>query len=345
MRGVLYRGPRHVVVSDDLSVPAVRSGRDAVVRVTKAGICGTDLHPYRGEIQGFESGTVMGHEFVGHIVEAGPDTPFAPGDRVFASDIVACGRCRDCARGWHYQCPHATLFGYSTVVGASIAGGQADQVLVPFADVVLCPVPKDVTDEQALLVGDVFTTAYAAVLDAGIVPGDVVGVVGAGPLGVLTALCARTAGAAAVLIADTDPARRELAGNLGADAVAPADFREALREASDGQGAQAVIEAVGTDAALAAAMTAAAPHATVVAAGAHHSAAMPFPSGEAFGKELTVRFTVGDPIRLRDQVLRLVGSGRLDPAVVVTHRLTLGEAASGYRLMDRGEALKVVLTP
>lgn len=267
MRGVLYRGPRHVLVSDDLPVPAVKSGRDAVVRVTKAGICGTDLHPYRGEIPGFASGTVLGHEFVGHVAEAGPGTPFAPGDRVFASDIVACGRCRDCARGWHYQCPQATLFGYSDVAGAPIAGGQADQVLVPFADVVLCPVPEDVTDEQALLVGDVLTTAYAAVLDAGVVPGDVVGVVGAGPLGVLAALCAHTAGAAAVLVADTNPARRELAKSLGADAVAPADFREALRDASDGQGARAVIEAVGTDAALAAAVAAAAPHATVAAAG------------------------------------------------------------------------------
>jgi 2-desacetyl-2-hydroxyethyl bacteriochlorophyllide A dehydrogenase len=313
--------------------------------VTKAGICGTDLHPYRGEIPDFGSGTVLGHEFVGRIAEAGPDTPFAPGDRVFASDIVACGRCRDCARGWHYQCPQATLFGYSTVVGRALAGGQADYVLVPFADVVLCPVPEDVTDEQALLVGDVLTTAYAAVLDAGIVPGDVVGVVGAGPLGVLAALCAVTSGAAAVLVSEPEPGRRELARSLGADAVLPADFPAALHEASGGQGARAIIEAVGTDAALAAALAVAAPHATVVAAGAHHSSAMPFPSGEAFARELTVRFTVGDPIRLRDQVLRLVRSGRLDPAVVVSHRLALSEAATGYQLMDRGEALKVVLTP
>jgi 2-desacetyl-2-hydroxyethyl bacteriochlorophyllide A dehydrogenase len=345
MTGVVYRGPGRVEVRDDLPVPAVTGARDAVVRVGCAGICGTDLHPYRGEIPEFEAGTVLGHEFAGTVVDAGPEVPFRPGQRVFASDLVACGRCRNCGRGWHYHCDQASLFGYSTVVGPPLPGGQAEYVRVPFADVLLWPTPDDLADEQAILVGDILSTAYSAVTDAGLVPGDVVAVVGGGPVGVLAARCALTAGASAVIVAEANPLRRDQAARLGLSAVDPVCFPSAVHEASQARGAQVVIEAVGTDAALAAALSVTARRATVVAVGAHHSPAMPFPAGLAFARELTLRFTVGDPIRVRDQVFPLMRTGRLATADVISHRLPLQSAPAAYQTLHRGEAMKIVLLP
>ncbi|WP_433654909.1 alcohol dehydrogenase catalytic domain-containing protein [Nocardia sp. CA-128927] len=344
MKGVVYQGPYQVKVDEELPMPCVLDARDAVIRVTRTAICGSDLHPYRGEIPDFAPGTVLGHEFAGVVVEAGADVPFAVGDRVFASDLVACGRCPNCARGWHYHCAQASLFGYSTVVGPSIAGGQAEYVRVPFADVVLARSPDDLTDEQVLFVGDVLTTGYAAAAGAEISPGDVVGVVGAGPLGVLAAMCASGLGAGAVIIADPDPARRATAVSLGLRAVAPDELGATLNTISDGRGARAVIEAVGNDAALTCALHSAGPRATVVAVGAHSAAAMPFPSGLAFTRELTVRFTVGDPIRHREHVLRLIQDGLIDPARIISHRLPLSDAQQGYALFDSRAAFKVVLT-
>src|SRR5262245_24027599 len=139
MRAVVYEGPRRVRVRAGRPEPQLRGPRDAVVRVTRSAICGTDLHPYRGEIADFAPGTVLGHEFVGTVVVAGELVPFAPGEPVMASDLIACGHCPACRRGHHYHCDEVTLFGYSTVVGAPVDGGQAELVRVPFADLVLAP--------------------------------------------------------------------------------------------------------------------------------------------------------------------------------------------------------------
>jgi 2-desacetyl-2-hydroxyethyl bacteriochlorophyllide A dehydrogenase len=340
MRAVVYRGPGAVEVCEDLPEPAIGEPRDAVVRVTRSAICGSDLHPYRGHIPGFAPGTVLGHEFVGVVVEAGPEVPFPPGTRVVASDVVACGRCRSCAKGWHYHCPEATLFGYSTVVGRSVAGGQSEYVRVPFADTVLSPCPDDTSDEHMLFVGDLLSTAYAAAR-AAVSPGAVVGVVGGGALGLLSALCAGVFGAAEVAVADRDPTRRAMAEALGFAAVDPADLPRLLESRGDG----AVIEAVGTDAALRCAIASAGRRGGVVAVGAHSSTAMPLDTQRAFTRELTLRFIVGDPIRDHDEVVALLRAGRIDPTVVVSDRLPLRDAVEGYRRFDRRAALKVLLLP
>jgi 2-desacetyl-2-hydroxyethyl bacteriochlorophyllide A dehydrogenase len=343
VKGVVYHGPGRIAV-EELARPRIEHPRDAVLRVNRTAICGTDLHPFRGDIPEFAAGTVLGHEFAGTVHEAGPEVPFPPGQRVFASDIVACGRCADCARGRHYHCAAVSLFGYSTVVGASVPGGQAEYVRVPYADVVLAATPDDVSDEQALFAGDVLTTAYAAAGSADITPGDVVAVVGAGPVGLLAAMCASIIGAGTVVVADPAEERRTYAASFGITAVVPEDLPDVLGEATAGRGAHAVLEAVGSDAALACAINAAGPRATVAAVGAHHSTAMPFPTRLAFGRELTVRFVVGDPIRLRTQVLALIRSGRIDPSAVISHRLPLDQAPLAYELFDDRQVFKAVLT-
>jgi 2-desacetyl-2-hydroxyethyl bacteriochlorophyllide A dehydrogenase len=335
MKGVVYHGPGDVRVHDDLPMPELRGPRDAVVRVTITAICGTDLHPYRHELPGLPAGTVLGHEFVGTVFAAGAEVPFAVGDRVLASDLVACGRCRNCVLGWHYQCAQATLFGYGTVVGESLPGGQAEYVRVPFADVVLSRIPADVDDEEALFAGDILTTGYAAVEAAGVRPGETVAVIGGGPVGACAAMCAVTAGAARVVVVDPDDGRRAWARSQGWLAAQPDS-----PEAAD---ADVVLEAVGDAEALRCAVRTAARCGRVVSIGAHHSPDLPFPADIAFARELSLRFVVGDPIRCRDRVLDLVRADRLDPTSLVSHRLPLSAAANGYRLFDRREAVKVLL--
>jgi threonine dehydrogenase-like Zn-dependent dehydrogenase len=349
MRGVVWHAPYDVRVAEDLPLPRPLAARDAVVRVTRAAICGTDLHPYRGEIADFPPGTVLGHEFTGVVEEVGRARPggLRPGDRVLASDLIACGACWYCQRGWHYQCPSVSLFGYGTVVGQDVPGGQADFVRVPYADVVLSRIPDDLSDEQVLFVGDILTTGYTCAREAGIAPGDTVAVVGCGPVGLFALSSALLLGAARVLAIDPDPARRACAARLGAQPVAIEDGGgvEQVRALSAGRGADVVLEAVGTDAALRTALEVARPRGSVVAVGAHHSEAMPFSTRQAFARELTLRFAVGDPIRTRGELLPLLQAGRLDPTAVISHRLPLAEARQGYQLFDRRVATKVVLIP
>lgn len=336
MQAVVFVAPGRVEVRE-VPDPQVLDRTDAVVRVTRSAICGTDLHPYRGDIPGFDTGVVLGHEFAGTVVAVGDEVGFRVGDRVYASDIIACGRCARCAAEHHYQCPRASLFGYGRVVGEAYDGGQAELVRVPFADVVLGAVPDGVSDEAAVFLGDLLPTAYAAARNADVSTGRDIVIVGGGPLGLLTGLVARALGTASVVIADPDPGRRARALDHGLDAVDPA--------ALAGREAGAVVEAVGSEAALVTAVLAAGPRGQVAVAGSPQSGSAAFPGRHAFARELTIRFTVGDPIAVRRQATRLVTSGLLDPSVIVSDRLPLSAAAAAYERFDSHAAFKVILAP
>jgi threonine dehydrogenase-like Zn-dependent dehydrogenase len=347
MNGVLWHGPYDVRVSTDLPLPQILDPRDAIIQVTRSAICGTDLHAYRGEIADFQKHTLLGHEFTGVVEAVGSDrVPLRIGDRVLASDVIACGECWFCRRGWHYQCSHVSLFGYGTVVGEYVPGGQADFVRIPFADVVLSKIPDALTDEQALFVGDILTTGFACASESQIVPGDTVAVIGAGPVGLFAMLSAYLLGADRVLVIDPDPQRRNVARQLGGQDIAPDEtLVERVHALTGGRGADVVLEAVGTDQALLSALAIVRARGTITAVGAHHSQKMPFPTGLAFGRELTLRFVVGDPIRSREQLFPLLENGQLDPTCIISHRLPLREAAHGYQLFDQHVATKVVLIP
>ncbi|MER7584606.1 alcohol dehydrogenase family protein [Kitasatospora sp. NPDC097691] len=347
MKTLQWHAPYDVRVVD-APVPTLTAPGDALVRVVRSAVCGTDLHPYRGEIPGFTPGTVTGHEFTGVVEETGPAVRgFRPGDRVVASDVIACGGCWYCLRGWHYQCAEVGLFGYDTVVGSTaVAGGHAEYVRVPFADTVLSAIPDEVSDEQALFVGDILATGYAAADRAGIRPGDVVAVVGCGPVGLMALKAAQLMGAAQVLAIDPAEGRRAAAAAQGAVPLDTGDdLAERVRALTEGRGADVVLEAVGVDASLRSALEIVRPLGTVCAVGAHASEAMPMPTGLAFGKELTLRFAVGDPISSRDRLMRLIRTGRIDPTFLISHRLPLAEAVEGFKLFDAGHATKVVLVP
>lgn len=343
MKAVVLHGPGKVGV-DEVADPAILHPGDAIVSVRATAICGADLFPFHGMTPGFEMGTILGHEFAGQVVEVGAaSTSLRPGDRVVNASMISDGTCASCRAGRVTQCEGRSLFGYSGVY-PRLDGGQAELVRVPHADRALQKLPADVTDEAAVFLADILPTGQAAVVRGGVEEGDVVVVVGCGPVGLMAILCAH--GVAGRLLAiDGVPVRRELAERLGAEAVAPEDAADAVAAATDGLGADVVIEAAGSAGGLDASLRLARGRGVVSVVGAHFEPDFPLDNGLMFERELTVRFSIGDPTADGPQLLERIANGELDPTPTITHRMPLTEAAEAYRLFDAREATKVVLTP
>jgi alcohol dehydrogenase len=346
MRAVVFEGTGRVSVRD-VAEPRIGSPEDAIVRVTRTAICGSDLHFLHGKTP-MNVGDVLGHEAVG-VVEATGDavSRVRTGDRVVISFDIACGDCWYCGRGMSALCDEAQMFGGGPFTG-SIPGAQAERVRVPMADVNLLSVPDDLDDERALFLGDVLTTGYYAASLGNIRESDVVAVVGAGPLGFFCAQAAAALGAADVFVIDPEPARLALAASVGATPIDPASRhpQATIDAATDGRGADVVLEAVGNPEAFGSAVTLARPGGTVVVAGVYAGEAASIQLGVYWSRALTLRFSGLCPIhawweRAREAVL----DGRIDPSPLISHRLSLEDAAEGYRLFDRREAMKVVLSP
>ena len=246
MKVATYQGERNVKVVE-APKPSISGSREALVRITLGAVCGSDLHIYHGNIP-MSVGEPLGHEFVGVIEEVGPEVVrFKPGDRVVASFTTACGLCTFCRKGWFSQCEHGGVFGYGAIYGGGLGGAQAEYVVVPYADTTLEPIPSGITDEQAIFVGDILATGMFAAERAEIKPGDVVAVVGAGPVGLMATMCAQLYGPSRVFVIDMVDSRLELAQELGgipinASRVNPV---EAIEKQTDGVGADSSIEAVG----------------------------------------------------------------------------------------------------
>jgi len=342
VKAVVLRAPGDVGV-DEVADPEILEEGDAVVAVRATAICGADLFPFHGLTPGFEAGTVLGHEFAGEVVEVGPGvTSVRPGERVVNTSMISDGTCPSCRAGRVTQCEGRSLFGYSGVY-PRLDGGQAELVRVPHADRALRPLPDEVSDEAAVFLADILPTGYGAVVRGGVQPGDVVVVVGCGPVGLMAVLCASEAGR--VIAVDGVPARRELAARLGAEAVTPDEAAAAVHDATGGLGADVVIEAAGSPGGLDSAVRLARGRGVVSVVGAHFEPDFPLDNALMFERELTLRFSIGDPTADGELLLGKLASGELDPSAVITHRLPLAEAAEAYRLFDSREATKVVLTP
>lgn len=343
MKAVVLRAPGDVGV-DDVADPAILDPRDAIVAVRATAICGADLFPYHGMTPGFETGTVLGHEFAGEVVEVGADVRgLRPGQRVVNASMISDGTCPSCRAGRVTQCDNRSLFGYSGVY-PRLDGGQAELVRVPQADRALRVLPDEVSDEAAVFLADILPTGYGAVIHGGVAVGDTVVIVGCGPVGLMAVLCAR--GIASRLIAvDGVAERRRLAEVLGAEPVEPARAADAVLEATGGLGADVVIEAAGSPGGLDASLRLARGRGVVSVVGAHFEPDFPLDNALMFERELTVRFSIGDPTADGALLLEQLAAGELDPTPVVTHRMPLSEAAEAYRLFDSREATKVVLRP
>jgi 2-desacetyl-2-hydroxyethyl bacteriochlorophyllide A dehydrogenase len=344
MRAVTFQAPGEVLVSE-VPEPSMSDARDAIVRIEASGICGSDLHIYHGRVQ-IEPGFTIGHEYVGTVIAAGEQVEsVSVGDRVLGCFQTACGRCYFCRRGWFHKCDHSRTFGHGAALG-SLPGTQAEQALVPNADLVLRRLPEGMSDDVALFAGDVMGTGYHAVIESGMRPGEVAAVLGLGPVGLCAVQAARACGAAHVLAVDSVPARLEVARSFGAHAVhlSEGDPRAAARELTDGRGVDVCVDAVGDPRALELALRLTRKCGTVQAVGVY-AERCEVHMGLLWIKALRLGSGHANVLGHVDNVLAMMSAGVLDPSPLVTHHMELAQAPEAYALYDRREALKIVLRP
>src|SRR6185369_2155251 len=344
MQAVTFQAPGHVRV-EECPDPALTAADDAIVRVEASGICGSDLHLYHGRIP-LEAGFVLGHEFVGTVTAAGPDvTDVAVGDRVLGCFVTACGRCFFCRRRDFHKCVEARVFGHGKTLGG-LQGAQAEQVLVPHANLTLRRVPAGLSSDAALFAGDVMGTGFHAVRSAEVAPGDVVVVLGLGPVGLCAVQAARALGAGEVIAVDTVAERLAMAERFGATPVhlSEQDPKAAVRKATSGRGADACIDAVGHPDALDLACRLARNNGTISVTGVY-SERCQVHMGIVWIKALTLRTGQANVIAHVDPVLAMMTAGLLDPTPLVSRHVPLADAPEAYAAYARREALKIVLTP
>jgi threonine dehydrogenase-like Zn-dependent dehydrogenase len=346
MQGLTFYGPGDVRV-EDVPKPTVEEPTDVLLRIDRAAICGTDLHPYHGRLE-IEEGFVLGHEYMGTIEDKGAGvTQFEEGDRVVGSFFVACGKCWFCRRGLFMKCVAIRVFGLGMAFG-DLRGAQSEYMRVPEADLTLRKMPQNgLDDEDILFVGDILTTGYDAVRKAGMQPGDLVAVIGCGPVGLCTVMSARALGAGRIVAIDMVAERLKLAESLGAIAVNPkeTDAEDVIREMTEWRGADVVVDAVGHESALASTFSLVRQGGTISLPGMYVEDQATVPIGDLWLKNITVTCGVANIQGHMDELLELVRDGRIDPKVIISHRLPLSEGPKGYELFDAKEALKVVLDP
>jgi alcohol dehydrogenase len=345
MHAVVYHGPGQKAW-EEVPMPVVIDDTDAIVRVDAVTICGTDLHILKGDVPAVTDGRIIGHEAVGTVESVGAGVKNVKvGDHVLVSCITACGACRYCREGSYGQC----LGGGGWILGHKIDGTQAEYVRVPFADTSTYPVPAGVTDEQILMLADILPTGYeVGVLNGKVRPGDVVAIVGAGPIGLSAMMGARLYSPSHVVAIDLADSRLEAAKQFGADILVNNSREDALavvRELTGGLGADVAIEAVGTPATFELATRLARPGGHIANIGVHGQPAT-LHLEDLWIRNVTITTGLVDTYST-PTLLRLAQGHQIDVDRFVTHHFTLDRFEEAYDVFSRAAdtgALKVVLT-
>lgn len=388
MKAVCWQGIGKVGI-ESVPDPHILNPRDAIVRVTSTAICGSDLHLYDGYIPTVYRGDILGHEFMGEVVEIGSGvTNLAVGDRVVVPFPIACGNCYFCEREMFSLCensnPNAAvaeklwghspcgIFGYSHMLGG-YAGGQAEYVRVPFADVGPIKVPDTLSDEQVLFLSDILPTGYMAAENCDIEPGDTIAVWGCGPVGLFAIQSARLLHAGRVIAIDRWPERLRKAEQAGAETLnyEEVNVLDALKEMTGGRGPDACIDAVGMEAhmhgiqhaydrtkqalrmesdrpgVLRQAITACRNGGTVSVPGVYGGFVDKLPFGSIVNRAITIKSGQTHVQRYMRPLLERIEAGEIDPSFIITHRLRLDEAPTAYEVFRNKEedCIKVVMRP
>lgn len=345
MKALVYNGPGSTNWQD-VPDPVLLEDTDAIVRVDATTICGTDLHILKGDVPTMIPGRIIGHEAVGTVVEIGTAVQsLAVGDRVLLSCVTACGACRFCREGHLGQC----LGGGGWILGNDIDGTQAEYVRVPFADRSTYPAPPEISDEELLMLADILPTAYeVGVLNSGIRPGDVVVVVGAGPIGLSAITGAQLFSPSLIIVVDLAASRLEAAKVFGADVVINNDHEDALaavRDLTGGLGADVAIEAVGVPATFELAVDLVRPGGHVANIGVHGAAAT-LHLERIWDRNLIITTGLVDTYST-PTLLKLVVGRQVDAGRFVTHHFGFHQFDEAYDVFARADdtgALKVVLS-
>jgi alcohol dehydrogenase len=344
MKAMVYHGPGNRRW-EDVPKPTILDDTDAIVHVDSVTICGTDLHILKGDVPAVTDGRILGHEAVGTVEAVGPGVKrVRPGDKVLVSCITSCGSCRFCREARYGQC----LGGGGWILGHLIDGTQAEYVRVPFADTSTYPAPAGVPDEQLLMLADILPTGYeVGVLNGKVEPGDVVAVVGAGPIGLAAILGARLFSPSHVIAIDLADSRLEAAKQFGADLTInnqTVDPMTTIAELTDGLGADVAIEAVGVPATFELAAALIRPGGRVANVGVHGEPAT-LHLEELWIKDVTITTGLVDTFST-PTLLRLIKAGSINPSPLVTHHFGLGDFEAAYDTFGRAAetgALKVVI--
>jgi len=342
---MVYEGPGRCALTT-VPDPQITDDGDVIVRVDATTICGTDLHIVAGDVPSVRRGRILGHEAVGTVEQVGSAIhTMSPGDRVLVSCISGCGVCRYCREGHYGQC----LSGGGWVLGHTIDGTQADFVRVPFADTSTYRLPDGVNDEEALMLADVLPTGYeVGVLKAGVGPGDVVAVVGTGPVGLAAIMGARLFSPSHIVAIDHADLRLDAAKQFGADVVvnnAVSDPLPVVHALTDRLGADVAIEAVGRPETFELAVALGRPGAKIANIGVHGKPAA-FHLEDQWIRDITVTTGLVDAYST-PTLLRLIASGQLDAARLVTHRFAFDDFDQAYEVFSHASdtgAIKVVLS-
>ena len=384
MKAVVWMGKKNVEVQR-VEDPRILNPRDCIVKITSTAICGSDIHLYDGVIPTLERGDILGHEFMGEVVEIGPEVKrLKVGDRVVVPFTISCGNCHHCTRQEYSCCDNtnpnaqvaellmgyspAGIFGYSHMTGG-YAGGQAQYARVPFADVGPIKIESDLSDEKVLFLSDIFPTGYMAAENCDIEPGkSVVAVWGCGPVGQFAIRSAFLLGAAKVIAIDSVAERRAMAEHAGAITLhSGGDVMEELKALTGGRGPDAAIDAVGMEAhgsaydqvkqtmkletdrpyALRQAMRCVRKAGTLSVPGVYGGFLDKIPFGAVMNKGVTIKTGQTHMQKYLQPLLKLIEDGRIDPSFVITHRIPLTKADRAYDLFvnKKDGCIKVVLDP
>ena len=343
MKALVYNGPGKKAL-EDRPKPTIKDPTDAIIKVSKTTICGTDLHILKGDVPTCKAGTILGHEGVGVVDSVGPGvTAFKAGDRVLMSCISACGRCEYCRKGMYSHC---TTGGW--ILGNSIDGTQAEFVRIPYADTSLYPIPKGADEEALVMLSDILPTGFeCGVLNGKVQPGSSVAIVGSGPIGLAALLTAQLYSPSEIIMIDLDDNRLAVAKRFGATAtVNSSDGKAAAKvmKMTGGRGVDTAIEAVGIPATFELCTDIVAPGGTVANVGVH-GVKVDLHLEKLWSHNVTITTRLVDTVST-PMLLKTVQSKRIDASQLITHHFKLDQILDAYETFGKAadtKALKVII--